>query len=57
MLAASGSEQMRERALDIWRSINLANLHENIFPTRERASLVLRKRADHSVGEVWLRRV
>ena len=47
----------RETARNIWRSINLVNLHENIFPTRQRASLVLRKRADHSVGEVWLRRV
>lgn len=40
----------------IWRSINLVNLHENIQPTRERARLVLRKMADHSVGEIWLRR-
>jgi type I pantothenate kinase len=39
-----------------WRDINLANLHENILPTRERADLVLRKRADHAVGEIWLRR-
>jgi len=47
----------RQTAAEIWRSINLANLRENIFPTRQRASLVLRKRADHSIGEVWLRRV
>lgn len=49
--------EARRTAREIWRSINLVNLHENIFPTRQRASLVLRKRADHSVGEVWLRRV
>ena len=42
---------------DIWRGINLRNLHENIRPTRPRARVVLRKRADHSVGEVWLRQV
>ena len=47
----------RETARGIWRSINLKNLWENILPTRQRASLVLRKRADHSVREVWLRRV
>jgi type I pantothenate kinase len=47
----------RQTAAEIWRSINLVNLRENIFPTRQRASLVLRKRADHSIGEVWLRRV
>jgi type I pantothenate kinase len=47
----------RSTARDIWRSINLVNLRENILPTRPRASLVLRKRADHVVDEVWLRRV
>jgi type I pantothenate kinase len=39
-----------------WRDINLVNLREHILPTRKRADLVLRKRADHSVGEVWLRK-
>lgn len=47
----------RQTAADIWRTINLVNLRENICPTRQRASLVLRKRPDHSIGEVWLRRV
>jgi hypothetical protein len=32
-----------------------ANLRENIQPTRTRADVVLRKRSDHSVGEVWSR--
>jgi type I pantothenate kinase len=45
----------REVARGIWRDINLVNLRENIFPTRTRADLVLRKRSDHSVGEIWLR--
>lgn len=44
-------------AREVWRNINLPNLHENIAPTRERASLILTKRPDHTVGEVWLRRV
>jgi len=40
----------------IWRDINLVNLHENILPTRRRADIVLTKRGDHSVGDIWLRR-
>jgi type I pantothenate kinase len=44
-------------AHDVWEKINLKNLVENIFPTRQRARLVLRKRADHRVGEVWLRKM
>jgi type I pantothenate kinase len=44
-------------ARDIWSRINLANLRENILPTRERANLVLSKRADHSIGEIWLRQI
>lgn len=47
--------QAREVASGIWREINLINLQENILPTRTRADVVLRKRADHSVGEIWLR--
>ncbi len=43
-------------ARNVWRSINLANLRENILPTRERATLILSKRADHTLGEVRLRR-
>jgi len=34
-----------ETALSIWRRINLQNLHENILPTRQRASLILKKGA------------
>ncbi|MFN3522284.1 MAG: type I pantothenate kinase [Phenylobacterium sp.] len=41
----------------IWRDINRPNLLQNILPTRERADVVLRKRADHSIGEVWLRQI
>jgi type I pantothenate kinase len=47
----------REVALGIWRDINGLNLRENILPSRERAHVVLRKRADHSIGEVWLRQI
>jgi len=41
----------------IWQQTNLANLRANILPTRERARVVLRKTRDHSIGEVWLRRM
>jgi type I pantothenate kinase len=46
-----------ETALSIWRRINLTNLHENILPTRQRASLILKKGADHKIEEVALRRL
>jgi type I pantothenate kinase len=44
-----------DAARKIWRDINRPNLLENILPTRERANLVVRKSADHSVKELWLR--
>ena len=47
----------RDTARTIWREINGPNLQRNIAPTRERASLVLRKDASHAVEEVWLRRL
>jgi type I pantothenate kinase len=45
------------RALEIWNTINERNLVENILPTRERATLVLTKGADHRVAQVRLRRL
>jgi type I pantothenate kinase len=47
----------RERALEIWRTINLKNLEENILPTRQRAGLILRKGANHRAESVALRRL
>ncbi len=41
----------------IWREINGLNLRENIEPTRDRASLILRKGRDHRVSEVRLRKL
>ena len=43
-------------AEEIWERINEVNLVENILPTRDRASLILEKAADHSVRRVRLRR-
>ena len=50
-------EQANETARHIWRTINGKNLVENIEPTRERASLILRKESDHRVSEVQLRKL
>lgn len=50
---ASATREARE----IWQTINLPNLVENILPTRVRASLVLRKGADHSVQRVRMRKL
>jgi type I pantothenate kinase len=44
------------RANEIWRTINLPNLLENIQPTRSRATLVLRKGSNHAVESVLLRK-
>jgi type I pantothenate kinase len=40
----------------IWREINRKNLRENIFPTRERASLILHKGEEHAIDYVQLRK-
>ena len=44
-------------ARDIWRTINRPNLIENILPTRPRATLVLRKDADHAINRLRLRKL
>ena len=44
-------------ARTLWRDINEPNLEQNVLPTRARASLVLRKDADHTVSTVLLRKV
>ena len=49
-------EEALARANEIWRTINLPNLIENIQPTRSRATLVLQKGSDHVVQSVLLRK-
>jgi type I pantothenate kinase len=41
----------------VWDTINGPNLDQNIAPTRGRATLVLRKDADHSVRWIRLRKL
>ena len=55
--AELSDEATRARALDIWTTINESNLVQNIEPTRDRATLVLRKGPDHRVSEIRLRRL
>jgi type I pantothenate kinase len=54
--AMSEDEAVAE-AHRIWDAINGPNLEQNIKPTRSRATLVLRKDADHSVRYVRLRKL
>jgi len=44
-------------AKTIWNRTNLPNLAENVEPTRPRATLILRKGADHRVEEIALRKI
>jgi type I pantothenate kinase len=46
-----------QTAEGLWTRINLPNLRDNIVPTRQRASLILRKGASHRIEEVALRRL
>ena len=55
--AALTQDQATEVATHIWDTINGPNLTENVAPTRGRATLVLRKDADHSVRYVRLRKL
>lgn len=56
-LAAMPEEEAIALARRVWETINLANLRENIAPTRERARLILMKGAQHAVESVMLRRL
>jgi type I pantothenate kinase len=43
-------------ATQLWNEINGLNLQQNILPTRERASLIMTKSANHAVESVRLRK-
>jgi type I pantothenate kinase len=55
--APLNDQQAVAAAREIWRSINRPNLIENILPTRPRATLVLRKDADHAINRLRLRKL
>jgi type I pantothenate kinase len=50
-------EQALAKAEEIWKTINLPNLTENILPTKSRATLVLNKGDNHKVESVLLRKL
>jgi type I pantothenate kinase len=55
--AELSDDEADETARRIWRDINGLNLSENIAPTRDRASLIVHKTADHRVDHVQLLRL
>ena len=54
--AQLSEEEAVNIATQLWKEINWRNLKENILPTRERASLILSKSANHAVEQVRLRK-
>ncbi len=54
--ARLSEDEARAQARQIWTAINEPNLVQNILPTRPRATLVLRKNAQHAVSSVLLRK-
>lgn len=53
--ASLSDQEAIQLATDIWESINLPNLLQNILPTRRRATLILDKAEDHTVQQVHVR--
>ena len=53
--AGLSDDEAEALAREIWTTVNLPNLHENVLPTRDRADLVLEKGPDHHVRRVRLR--
>mgnify|MGYP003382245958 CR=1 FL=1 len=50
-------DEARQMALNLWHTVNLKNLEENILPTRRRAQLILQKARNHKVQSVALRKL
>ena len=55
--AKLSTDEARETAQNIWKTINLPNLRQNVAPTRDRAHLILEKGRDHAVRRVKLRKL
>jgi type I pantothenate kinase len=55
--ALLSDEEATATATAIWERTNLANLEDNILPTRPRATLILKKGASHAIETVALRRL
>src|ERR1700751_1422 len=55
--ALLSDEEATATAVAIWERTNLANLEDNILPTRPRATLILKKCAKNMIETVTLRRL
>jgi type I pantothenate kinase len=55
--ASLSDDEAHATADKIWETINLANLRENVLPTRLRADLILHKGDHHGIGSVALRKL
>jgi type I pantothenate kinase len=55
--ASLNDEEADRFARSIWDRINAPNLRENVLPTRERAALILKKSDDHTIDEIFLRKL
>lgn len=57
---AAFADKKRKEAFDmaynVWKTINLKNLEENILPTRFRADMILHKTSNHYIDQVLLRK-
>lgn len=54
--AKLSEEEAINTATQLWNEINLLNLNQNILPTRDRASLIMTKVANHAINSVKLRK-
>lgn len=55
--ASLNDQEAVNTATEIWNSINRKNLRENIYPTRPRANLILKKGGDHFIEQILLRKI
>ena len=49
--------QLADASREVYAWFADYQLELQLLPSRERANVVLRKRADHTIGEVWLRQI
>ena len=55
-LANDDRQKAIEMAKNVWKTINLKNLHEYILPTRQRADLIIHKSENHYIDKVFLKK-
>lgn len=49
-------EDAMKKARDTWKNINLKNLEDYILPTRNRANIVIHKKENHYIDELWIKK-